>query len=140
MDQKKQMAEAEEAVKNCRQCKLCETRTNTVFGRGCESARLLFIGEAPGKDEDREGKPFVGAAGQLLDQYLTFIGLEEKDARTRLRGSQNLRMLMQLAIAALGAALPWFNMYAVLIPLFFPRIAVAARPMFDKKKKQLLDL
>ena len=79
MDQKKQMAEAEEAVKNCRQCKLCETRTNTVFGRGCESARLLFIGEAPGKDEDREGKPFVGAAGQLLDQYLTFIGLEEKD-------------------------------------------------------------
>ncbi len=55
------------------------------------------------------------------------IGLEEKEARTRLRGSQNLRMMMQTVIAVLGAALPCFNLYAVLIPLFFPRIAMIVR-------------
>ena len=55
------------------------------------------------------------------------IGLEEKDARTRLKGSQNLRLAMQTIIAVLGAALPCFNLAAVLIPLFFPRIAVMIR-------------
>ena len=55
------------------------------------------------------------------------IGLEEKDARTRLKGSQSLRMVMQTIIAVLGAALPCFNLAAVLIPLFFPRIAVTIR-------------
>ena len=55
------------------------------------------------------------------------IGLEEKEARTRLRGSQNLRMMMQTVIAVLGAALSCFNLYAVLIPLFFPRIAMIVR-------------
>ena len=61
------------------------------------------------------------------------IGLEEKDARTRLKGSQNLRMLMQLLVAILGAVLPCFNMWAVLIPLFFPRIAVTIRSIYLKK-------
>lgn len=60
------------------------------------------------------------------------IGLEERDARTRLRGSQNLRMVMQTIIGVLGAALPCFNLYAVLIPLFFPRIAVMVRSRFIK--------
>lgn len=79
----------------------------------------------------------VTAVGNFLLMGLTIqgaIGLEEKDARTRLRGSQNLRLLMQLVIAILGAALPCFNMWAVLIPLFFPRIAVAARPLFFKNQ------
>lgn len=62
------------------------------------------------------------------------LGLEEKDARTRLRGSQNLRMLMQLAIAVLGAVLPCFNLWSVLIPLFFPRIAVIVRGHFLKNE------
>lgn len=62
------------------------------------------------------------------------IGLEEKEARTRLRGSQNLRMLMQLVIAILGATLSCFNLWAVLIPLFFPRIAVTIRSMFLKNE------
>lgn len=61
------------------------------------------------------------------------IGLEEKDARTRLRGSQNLRLLMQLVVGILGAALPVFNMWAVLIPLFFPRVAVMVRSRLIRK-------
>ncbi|MBR2615461.1 MAG: uracil-DNA glycosylase [Clostridia bacterium] len=69
----------EERVKNCRSCALCQTRTNTVFGRGNPEAKILFVGEAPGEQEDREGKPFVGPAGKLLDDYLTFLGLEEED-------------------------------------------------------------
>lgn len=76
---KLQLKEAEESVQQCRKCSLCNTRTSTVFGRGSHNARILFIGEAPGESEDREGKPFVGAAGQLLDHYIAFIGLEEKD-------------------------------------------------------------
>lgn len=64
------------AVAACRACGLCATRTQTVFGVGNRQARLLVIGEAPGADEDREGEPFVGRAGQLLNQMLAAIGLE----------------------------------------------------------------
>jgi DNA polymerase len=63
------------AVAACRGCGLCETRTQTVFGVGNRDADLLVIGEAPGADEDREGEPFVGRAGRLLNQMLAAIGL-----------------------------------------------------------------
>jgi len=63
------------AVAACRACGLCETRTQTVFGVGDRRAALLVIGEAPGADEDREGEPFVGRAGQLLNRMLAAIGL-----------------------------------------------------------------
>jgi DNA polymerase len=66
------------AVAGCRDCALCETRTRTVFGVGDRQARLLVIGEAPGADEDREGEPFVGRAGQLLNRMLLAIGLERR--------------------------------------------------------------
>ena len=66
------------AVADCRECALCETRTQTVFGVGDRQARLLVIGEAPGADEDREGEPFVGRAGQLLNLMLAAIGLERR--------------------------------------------------------------
>lgn len=62
-------------VAACRACGLCETRTQTVFGVGNRNAELLVIGEAPGADEDREGEPFVGRAGQLLNRMLGAIGL-----------------------------------------------------------------
>ena len=55
---------------NCRACELHTTRTNCVFGTGNVDADLLFVGEAPGDNEDKTGVPFVGRAGQLLDQYL----------------------------------------------------------------------
>lgn len=65
----------EATVAACRRCGLCESRTRTVFGVGDREADLLVIGEAPGEQEDRRGEPFVGPAGQLLDQMLRAIGL-----------------------------------------------------------------
>ncbi len=62
----------------CTDCRLSETRTNVVFGVGDFGADLMFIGEAPGKNEDLQGVPFVGAAGQLLDDLLAEIGIERE--------------------------------------------------------------
>lgn len=62
------------AVAGCTRCKLCKTRTNTVFGVGPRDAPLLVIGEGPGAEEDARGEPFVGPAGQLLDRMLASIG------------------------------------------------------------------
>ncbi len=61
-------------VSACVRCELCQTRTQTVFGVGDRCAELLVIGEAPGADEDRQGEPFVGRAGQLLNSMLRAIG------------------------------------------------------------------
>ncbi len=63
---------------SCRACSLCETRTNVVFGVGDPNAKLLFIGEGPGEQEDLKGEPFVGRAGVLLDQYLLAVGLSRQ--------------------------------------------------------------
>ena len=60
----------------CRACALCETRTQVVFGVGDSNAEVLFVGEAPGEREDALGEPFVGRAGQLLDDMLAMIGLD----------------------------------------------------------------
>lgn len=62
--------ELQKTVSNCRKCDLCQTRTQTVFGSGHPKADILFIGEAPGADEDAQGLPFVGRAGQLLTQMI----------------------------------------------------------------------
>lgn len=64
-----------QTVAQCRDCELCESRTQTVFGVGDVNASLMIIGEAPGADEDRLGEPFVGRAGQLLSSMLAAIGL-----------------------------------------------------------------
>ena len=61
---------------SCRACSLAETRTNVVFGVGTPEAEVLFIGEAPGANEDAQGEPFVGRAGKLLDDMLAMIGLD----------------------------------------------------------------
>ena len=66
-------------IQDCRKCALSETRKNFVFGYGNPQAKLMFIGEAPGKDEDEQGIPFVGRAGQLLDKMLVAIGLNRDD-------------------------------------------------------------
>lgn len=63
-------------IKNCRKCSLSKTRTNFVFGDGDEKAELIFVGEAPGHDEDIKGLPFVGRAGQLLNKIIESIGLK----------------------------------------------------------------
>lgn len=61
---------------SCRACGLADTRTNVVFGVGSPTAEVLLVGEAPGASEDRQGEPFVGAAGKLLDDMLAMIGLD----------------------------------------------------------------
>jgi uracil-DNA glycosylase family 4 len=62
-------------VEGCRRCSLAATRRSVVFGEGNRNARLLFIGEAPGEEEDLQGRPFVGRAGKLLDQMIDRVGL-----------------------------------------------------------------
>lgn len=66
-------------VSKCERCALHETRTKTVFGAGNADADLMFVGEAPGAEEDRQGLPFVGRAGQLLNEMLVGIGLSRED-------------------------------------------------------------
>ena len=66
-------------VAACRQCALCESRTQTVFGTGNDKADWMIIGEAPGQSEDQQGEPFVGRAGQLLTEMLRAIGLKRDE-------------------------------------------------------------
>lgn len=68
-----------EEMKDCQKCRLCEKRTNIVPGEGNPNADILFIGEGPGRDEDAQGRPFVGASGQLLDRMIHAIGLERTE-------------------------------------------------------------
>ena len=76
MTEKEQNWEALAArCRDCRACPLGESRTNNVFGTGDREAALMFVGEAPGEQEDATGIPFVGAAGQLLDRYLFAVDL-----------------------------------------------------------------
>ncbi len=70
--------ELHKEVESCQRCSLSESRTQTVFGIGSQTARLMIVGEAPGEEEDRMGEPFVGKAGQLLNSMLAAIGLERK--------------------------------------------------------------
>ena len=67
-----------EAVFACEKCRLCQTRTNVVLGEGDLHAPLMFIGEGPGQQEDETGRPFVGKAGQLLDEMLSLVGLSRE--------------------------------------------------------------
>jgi len=63
-------------IGDCQRCDLAQSRTNLVFGAGPEKARLVFVGEAPGADEDRQGQPFVGEAGQVLTRLIEAMGLK----------------------------------------------------------------
>ena len=63
---------------SCQNCPLGQTRTNLVFGVGSPTAKVLFVGEGPGEQEDLQGEPFVGKSGQLLDKYLSLIDLDRK--------------------------------------------------------------
>lgn len=71
--------ELQKECENCKKCELCQSRTNLVFGMGNKNADIMLIGEAPGQNEDLQGKPFVGRSGQLLDKFLESIGLSRDD-------------------------------------------------------------
>lgn len=68
-----------EEIGNCTRCKLCQGRTHIVFGVGDPRARLMFVGEGPGRDEDLQGEPFVGRAGQLLTKMIEAMGYKRAD-------------------------------------------------------------
>ena len=68
-----------EDIGECTRCRLCEKRTNVVFGVGSPRAQLMFVGEGPGADEDLQGEPFVGRAGQLLTKIIESMGLRRAD-------------------------------------------------------------
>jgi len=68
-----------ESIKNCQECHLHKHRNNLVFGMGSPQARVMFVGEAPGREEDLQGKPFVGRAGQLLDKILAAIDFKREE-------------------------------------------------------------
>jgi uracil-DNA glycosylase family 4 len=76
---RERLVELYKEVSACTKCPLHETRAKTVFGAGNADAELMFVGEAPGADEDRQGLPFVGRAGQLLNQLLEEIGLSREE-------------------------------------------------------------
>lgn len=73
------MEDLKEAINNCNKCKLCKNRKNIVFGVGNENAKIMFIGEGPGADEDLKGIPFVGKAGKLMDKAFLALGIKKED-------------------------------------------------------------
>ena len=69
------LRQMQEELQQCRNCGLCEGRTQAVLGAGVPNSRIVIVGEGPGRNEDEQGKPFVGRSGQLLDQMLEQVGL-----------------------------------------------------------------
>lgn len=67
----------EKSIQDCQKCKLCQTRKNIVFGEGNRDADIMFIGEGPGADEDAQGRPFVGKAGQLMNKAFQGLGIDK---------------------------------------------------------------
>jgi len=78
-ERRERLVEVYRAASECTRCPLAETRTRVVFGAGDADADLMFIGEGPGAEEDRQGLPFVGRAGQLLNKMLGTIGMARDD-------------------------------------------------------------
>jgi DNA polymerase len=79
LPEKRSLSALQEAAAGCRGCRLWEIGTQTVFGEGAETSRLMLVGEQPGDQEDRTGRPFVGPAGRLLDEALEDAGIDRAD-------------------------------------------------------------
>ncbi|MBN1459053.1 MAG: uracil-DNA glycosylase [Armatimonadetes bacterium] len=77
-DTQEALEQIHDQIRSCRLCPLCRNRTKAVPGEGASHARIMFVGEGPGGEEDRQGRPFVGAAGRVLDQQLRRIGLSRR--------------------------------------------------------------
>ena len=71
--------ELEQSIVGCKKCKLCTTRKNIVFGTGNKNAKIMFIGEGPGADEDMQGEPFVGKAGKLMNMAFDIVGIKREE-------------------------------------------------------------
>lgn len=79
MDKEKQLEVIAKNIKDCKKCRLCQTATNSVPGEGSVNSKIVFVGEAPGFNEDVSGRPFVGRAGKLLETLLSEIGYKRED-------------------------------------------------------------
>ena len=75
----KALAELEKSLSDCSRCRLCEQATNLVFGVGNPNSKLMFVGEGPGRDEDKQGEPFVGRAGKLLNKIIEAMNYKRED-------------------------------------------------------------
>lgn len=83
MNRKTEIEKLNKKIKNCRKCSLWKTRKNAVPGEGPKNTKIMIIGQAPGREEDKTGRPFVGRAGKFLDQLLNLTGMRREKPRTR---------------------------------------------------------
>jgi uracil-DNA glycosylase len=106
------------AAKDCRGCELYQNATQTVFSAGAPTARVVLVGEQPGDQEDRQGQPFVGPAGRLLDKALIEAGIDRSDAyvtnavkhfRFRQAGPGKRRLHQTPDVAHITACEPWLD-------------------------------
>src|SRR5574340_902337 len=116
------LPKAREASKSCRGCDLYKRATQTVFGEGTRGARIVFVGEQPGDQEDLSGKPFVGPAGRLLDRALEEAGIDRADAyvtnvvkhfKWEPRGKR--RIHKKPSAAEVAACRPWLDVELALV-------------------------
>jgi DNA polymerase len=117
-----------EAAARCKACPLWETGTQTVFGEGARSARVMLVGEQPGDQEDRAGRPFVGPAGRLLDEALEKAGIDRGDAYVtnavrhfKWVGRGKRRIHQKPNWSEIAACRPWLDAELALVR---PRIVV----------------
>jgi len=138
----------EEAAEGCRGCDLYKDATQTVFGQGRSSAKLMLVGEQPGDKEDQEGEPFVGPAGRLLDRALEEAGIDRADAyvtnavkhfKWRPRGNRRLHQTPRAG--EIEACKPWLQaeVQAVGPEAVLAMGATAARSLFGPKVKVTKD-
>jgi uracil-DNA glycosylase family protein len=122
------LSELREAAKNCQGCDLWRNATQTVFGEGSEDAELMFVGEQPGDQEDKEGRPFVGPAGRMLDRALDEVGIDRslvyvtnavKHFKWQPRGKRRIHQKPNWA--ELAACRPWLD---VELEVVRPRVLV----------------
>jgi DNA polymerase len=124
------LTELAQAARNCRGCELYKPATQTVFGAGQPSARVVLVGEQPGDQEDRRGEPFVGPAGRLLDKALADAGIDRAQAYVtnavkhfRFTGSESKRRIHQKPDAShMAACRPWLDAELALLA---PEVVVA---------------
>ena len=96
----------ENSIRICKDCKLCQNRNKVVIGEGNKNARIMFIGEGPGADEDIQGRPFVGRAGKLMDQAFKGTGIKREEVyianvvKCRPPGNRNPEIIILLGSVA----------------------------------------
>ncbi len=146
--EKKSLTTLQEAAAGCRACPLWQTGTQTVFGEGRRTSRLVLVGEQPGDVEDREGRPFVGPAGRVLDRALEEAGIDRATAYVtnvvkhfKWVASGKRRLHQKPNAREIGACLPWLDAeIEVLRPEVIVALgATAAQALFGKEVRVTRD-